>query len=133
MTDDLPTLGDVLSDALPKHTAPDSRADVRCRLRSEPAPSHSRRHQRARIDDSGRTSAALVYGRRLHKIDLFIWPTTAPDASTSKSSYRGFSVVHWTTNRLAYWAVSDVAATDLSEFTNQYRVNLDTEGSKPYP
>jgi anti-sigma factor RsiW len=64
----------------------------------------------------GRPVAALVYKRRQHTINLFSWPSPAPDSGLSTLSIRGYNVVHWTRSHMAYWAVSDVNAADLYQF-----------------
>ena len=75
-----------------------------------------------RVDTVARHSgAALVYGRRLHTIDLFVWPTSTAEAATMSESYHGFAVMHWTDRGLTYWAVSDVAREDLATFVANYR------------
>ena len=64
-----------------------------------------------------RTVAALIYQRRKHAINLFIWP--APELnnqSAQQSSINGYNVIRWTKSGMRYWAVSDVNSTDLSEF-----------------
>lgn len=64
-----------------------------------------------------RNVAALVYKRRQHKINLFLWPSPASDAGPRTLTIKGFNVVHWTHSQMAYWAVSDVSAGDLEEFS----------------
>ncbi len=63
----------------------------------------------------GRTVAALVYGRRKHFVNVFIWPT--PDANTYPLSgaQQGYNWITWRKNGMVYWAVSDVSASDLGE------------------
>jgi anti-sigma factor RsiW len=64
-----------------------------------------------------RTVAALVYQRRKHSINLFIWPSHgASDQPAQKFSVQGYNIVQWTKSGTSYWAVSDVNSTDLSEF-----------------
>ena len=64
-----------------------------------------------------RTVAALVYQRRKHSINLFIWPSLgATDQPTQQFSLQGYNVIHWTRSGASYWAVSDVNSADLSEF-----------------
>jgi anti-sigma factor RsiW len=70
---------------------------------------------------SGHTAAALVYGRGLHKINLFIWPAAAADAGPPAAWYNGYALVHWTDRGLTYWAVSDAAASELSAFERAYQ------------
>ena len=61
--------------------------------------------------------AALVYQRRKHFINLFIWPSARNVSAREKSlAQRGYNLVHWTEGGMDYWAVSDVSRTDLQEF-----------------
>jgi len=62
----------------------------------------------------GRTVAALVYGRREHRVDAFEWP--APDARAEPlrvEERRGFHLVHWTRGGMRYWLVSDLEAAEI--------------------
>ena len=63
----------------------------------------------------GRTVAALVYGRRKHFVNVFIWPSSNPDAAPSSGAQQGYHWITWQKNGMAYWAVSDTAAADLDE------------------
>jgi mycothiol system anti-sigma-R factor len=63
----------------------------------------------------GRTVAALVYGRRKHFVNVFIWPSSSPDAPPSSGAQQGYHWITWQKNGMAYWAVSDTAAADLDE------------------
>lgn len=63
----------------------------------------------------GRTVAALVYGRRKHFINIFIWPANGADSSPRAGSQQGIHWVTWQKGGMAFWAVSDVAPTDLDE------------------
>jgi anti-sigma factor RsiW len=68
---------------------------------------------------AGRPVAALVYQRRQHPINVFIWP--APDAGgapTDARSLRGFQVRHWTRDAMAFWAVSDLNDSELDQFVH---------------
>ena len=60
--------------------------------------------------------AALVYKRRQHTINLFLWPSPDSDSSPRTTIIKGYNVVHWTQSHMAYWAVSDVNAAELGEF-----------------
>jgi anti-sigma factor RsiW len=61
--------------------------------------------------------AALIYQRRQHFINLFVWPAT-PDASKAQKAItrQGYNLLHWADADFNYWAVSDVSATDLKTF-----------------
>jgi anti-sigma factor RsiW len=64
-----------------------------------------------------RPVAALVYQRRKHSINLFIWPSTPGDeAAPSKASRQGFHLIRWTGSGMTYWAVSDLNEGELQEF-----------------
>jgi len=70
----------------------------------------------------GRTAAALVYHRRLHVINLFIWPARGEgDATVKTTSRRGYSVAYWSKAGLNFWAVSDLNAEELRDFASLVR------------
>lgn len=69
---------------------------------------------------NGRTAAALVYGRGLHTINLFIWPATPGDEGNRSATHGGYSLVHWTARGLSYWAVSDAAPAELDAFEKAF-------------
>ena len=61
--------------------------------------------------------AALVYQKRKHFINLFIWPTTPEDSTAQTMVEReGYHLVHWSDGDFTYWAVSDVNPGDLQNF-----------------
>jgi mycothiol system anti-sigma-R factor len=65
--------------------------------------------------------AALVYQRRKHFINLFIWPTTSKDSKEQKMVEReGYHLVHWADGDFTYWAVSDVSVGDLQNFRQSF-------------
>jgi mycothiol system anti-sigma-R factor len=61
----------------------------------------------------GQTVAVLVYGRRKHVINVFIWPTTELDAPPQSGSQLGYNWVDWRRNGMEMCAVSDVNSGDL--------------------
>jgi anti-sigma factor RsiW len=64
-----------------------------------------------------RPVAALVYQRRKHFINLFVWPAAGDAPKTTKALTRqGYQLLHWVDRDLNYWAVSDVNANDLQTF-----------------
>lgn len=69
----------------------------------------------------GRRVAALVYYRRKHVINLFIWPSDGADKEKSVTSRDGFNIVSWTKGPLSYLAVSDVSAPDLEAFRGLFK------------
>ena len=68
-----------------------------------------------------RPVAALVYQRRKHFINLFVWPAE-PNASKAMNamSRQGYQLLHWVDSDFNYWAVSDVNANDLETFKQQF-------------
>ena len=71
-----------------------------------------------RLDFIGeRDVAALVYQRRKHFINVFVWPdSTGSDSSHALESQQGYNVMRWSHGGFQFWAVSDVSASDLSTF-----------------
>jgi anti-sigma factor RsiW len=68
-----------------------------------------------RLDSiNGKTAAAIVYHRRLHTVNLFVWP--AKDSSERSFVKDGFAVIEWSRNGLRYAAVSDIPAPELRQF-----------------
>jgi anti-sigma factor RsiW len=52
--------------------------------------------------------AALVYKRRRHTINLFLWSSDNSDTSPQKLTNKGFNIVHWNQGHMTYWAISDL-------------------------
>jgi anti-sigma factor RsiW len=64
-----------------------------------------------------RPVAVLLYQRRKHFINLFIWPALAGGQTALKESTRqGFHLLEWTSAEMTFWAVSDLNAAELQEF-----------------
>jgi anti-sigma factor RsiW len=67
----------------------------------------------------GRAVAALVYQRRQHTINVFVWPASdSGEAPTDTRTLRGFQVRHWTHDGMAFWAVSDLNDLELDQFVH---------------
>jgi anti-sigma factor RsiW len=72
--------------------------------------------QGGRIDVvHGRTVAALVYARRKHLVNVFIWPTDEKDAAPRSSSQRGYQWIEWRKGGMEFCAVSDAVPSALEE------------------
>ena len=71
-----------------------------------------------RLDYIGnRPVAALVYQRRQHSINLFVWPSTEAPVINGKASERqGYNLVRWSNAGMTYWAVSDLNLAELQQF-----------------
>lgn len=63
----------------------------------------------------GRTVAVLVYARRKHLINVFVWPTAEPDSEARSGSQLGYHWLEWRKSGMEFHAVSDVAPEDLAE------------------
>jgi anti-sigma factor RsiW len=64
-----------------------------------------------------RPVAALIYQRRKHFINFFIWPAGTDAARSTKAMTReGYQLLHWKDSDFNYWAVSDVNEKELQEF-----------------
>jgi anti-sigma factor RsiW len=73
-----------------------------------------------RLDSiEGKTVAAIVYHRRLHTVNLFVWP--ARDAGEHSAVKDGFSVAEWSDEGLRFAAVSDIAPRELHQFEAAFR------------
>ena len=68
----------------------------------------------------GHSAATLAYGRRLHTINLFVWRSGDGEPRDGSFAVRGYSLLHWTSGGLSYWAVSDAAPSELDAFHEAY-------------
>jgi anti-sigma factor (TIGR02949 family) len=65
--------------------------------------------------------AALVYQRRKHLINLFVWPTSSGASKAEQTITRqGYHLLHWSDDDFNYWAVSDVSEADLRTFKDLF-------------
>jgi anti-sigma factor RsiW len=72
------------------------------------------------LDD--RPVAALVYRRRQHVINLFLWPAArVSDAGPTSATRNGYHIVHWMSGGMSWWAVSDLNREELREFVEMVR------------
>jgi anti-sigma factor RsiW len=70
---------------------------------------------------NNRSVAALVYHRRKHVINLFVWPSPqTSDEGPRSLTERGYQLVHWTHDGMTFWAVSDLNAGELREFADLF-------------
>src|SRR6266487_1317169 len=68
-----------------------------------------------------RPVAALIYGRRKHFINLFVWPAgSSTIGATNAMSREGYQLLHWVDSDFNYWAVSDVNSNDLQTFKSKF-------------
>ena len=65
----------------------------------------------------GRPVPVVVYARRQHMINVYVWPSADDAASPPRPSARnGYHFVAWRAGGLEYHAVSDLNATELDAF-----------------
>jgi anti-sigma factor RsiW len=73
--------------------------------------------------------AALVYHRRAHVINLFVWPAqTGGGGALEEQAERGYTMLHWRSHGMEHWAVSDVNAGDLRAFVSLVQAADSTAG-----
>ena len=71
---------------------------------------------------AGGPVAALVYGRRRHVINVYLWPADrGPTAGASALTRQGYHLRHWTTPAFVYWVASDLGAAELDQFAGLLR------------
>jgi anti-sigma factor RsiW len=77
----------------------------------------------ARVDYLGnRYVAALVYGRRKHRINLFVAPVDSVGSAAMTSATRnGYNILEWQASGFSYRAVSDIDAAELAQFAELVR------------
>ena len=65
----------------------------------------------------GRQVAVIVFNRREHIINLYIWPSnTAGNTSEEIAARQGYNMIHWSRDGMTFWAVSDLNTDDLRKF-----------------
>jgi len=76
----------------------------------------------------GREVAALVYQRRKHFINVFVWPDSRGSRSVSViDSQQGYNLMSWSRGGFQFWAASDVSASDLAEFVRLLEARVSPE------
>lgn len=78
----------------------------------------------------GRAIGAVVYKRRAHVINLFV--ARAPNATPSAArtdGVQGFNIRRWRDHGLSFWAVSDLNADELAEFSDKFERKMQSSGS----
>ena len=77
----------------------------------------------ARLDYvANRPVAALVYQRRQHVIDLFVWPGNGTGGlNPDMTDRKGYNLLWWNRNGMTFWAVSDISPQELAEFARAWQ------------
>jgi anti-sigma factor RsiW len=66
-----------------------------------------------------RRVGALVYQRRLHIVNVFMWPAASTeDASPKLITENGYNLLVWNKSGVTYWAVSDLDVSELNRLQN---------------
>jgi anti-sigma factor RsiW len=69
-----------------------------------------------------RAVAALVYQRRQHLINVFVWPEGKGTAEPQRmKSVQGYNMIAWEANGMYHCAVSDLNSGELEQFTELLR------------
>jgi anti-sigma factor RsiW len=64
-----------------------------------------------------RPVSCLVYERRQHVINLFVWPSpSATEVDLTHLEKKGYNLYHWEHGGMTWWAVSDLNANELRSF-----------------
>ena len=72
-----------------------------------------------------RPVAALIYQRRQHFLNLFVWPLGPGRAGSTKAMTRqGYQLLHWVDSDLNYWAVSDINEKELQQFKQLFEEQI---------
>jgi anti-sigma factor RsiW len=67
---------------------------------------------------AGRQVAALVYARRKHLINVFLWPKEeGPMRGAAETTRQGYHMLHFTEHDYSYWVVSDLGSSELEQFS----------------
>jgi anti-sigma factor RsiW len=69
----------------------------------------------------GRGAAALVFKRRQHAINLFIWPASGDGVAARGARENGYNARTWSQGGLNFLAVSEIPAEELEQFISAYR------------
>ncbi|MGZ3377711.1 MAG: anti-sigma factor family protein [Phenylobacterium sp.] len=69
----------------------------------------------------GHVAPAIVYRRRLHTVNLFVWPAEGRLMNEARTARRdGYSLTEWTSGGLRFAAVSDIEPADLQRFKTAF-------------
>jgi anti-sigma factor RsiW len=65
---------------------------------------------------AGRRVSAVVYLRRQHVVNVFVWPSTDTGALMPRhDTLKGYNLLVWNSGGMTYWAISDVNGEDLQQ------------------
>jgi anti-sigma factor RsiW len=68
-----------------------------------------------------RPIGSVVYKRRAHVINLFVAQTSNTERRPAKTeTFQGFNIRQWGDRGLNFWAISDIGADELAEFSEKF-------------
>jgi anti-sigma factor RsiW len=70
---------------------------------------------------ANRPVASLIYQRRKHQINVFIWPSAGSDTKPIAEVRQGYNLIHWTKSGMTFWAISDLNLPELQQLAEQLR------------
>jgi anti-sigma factor RsiW len=80
----------------------------------------------------GRSVAALVYQRRKHIVNVFVWPAAdRSDTAVKSVEHDGYNLLHWRRGGMNYWMASDLNAQEMDTFAGVLRA--ETAAPAPHP
>ena len=68
---------------------------------------------------ANRPVAVLIYQRRKHVINLFVWPAANSDTKPAVQVRQGYNLIHWTKSGMMFWAVSDLNLAELQQLAEE--------------
>jgi anti-sigma factor RsiW len=72
----------------------------------------------------GKMVAAIVYRRRVHIINLFVTAAPAERHPAITETANGFNIRHWSDDGVSLWAISDINAEELEEFSDKFEAAI---------
>jgi anti-sigma factor RsiW len=66
-------------------------------------------------------AAALIYQRRKHIVNVFIWPEAGADSSPSETTRNGYNVIEWRKSGMHHAAVSDLNGEEMMAMVEMLR------------
>ena len=68
---------------------------------------------------ANRPVAVLIYQRRKHVINLFVWPVANGDIKPVAQVRQGYNLIHWTKSGMMFWTVSDLNLAELQQLDEE--------------
>ena len=70
----------------------------------------------------GQPVAVIVYKRKLHNINVFVWPNHgSADGTIKEEDAQGYQIFHWNGAEMTYWVVSDLNSAELLDLAHALR------------